>query len=477
MENTNRKYHPRRILKYSAILFAAVLLVYAVFLVELSWRDTKSGQAGQLATIAALSENAVDIYFNQLKIGMQNLGTDLSDTSGKSDLDRTFALVSRFQSLHPELANVMLIRSDGQILLTGTIPNRSDFPSLANDAEFRKIRSELRQGPSFAIGLPVTGHIDKNWFIPARYAVTDRAGKLVYIISANLPTDMLQSFWIDSITPKITALGLVHDDGYLLSRYPEPDTDSLNEMYGKPIEGAVAEYLRANNRPQQGQVEIRNSKGKKTALLVLRRLQHHPVTLFVEMPMTEIKAEWWHDVHAPYLLTALLLAFVFGVYSLKHRRHIWSTEQRREKLWQNYEHALLKRSSNEIFMFDTDTLQFTFANDYALDNLGYTMEELQKKNMLSLQPETGVESFGAMIKQLQSGEQESITYQTTQARKDGSTYPVEVSLQSVTAEDGIERSLAIVHDITALKEAEENIRKFNSPVERRVARKRKNSRQ
>lgn len=476
MKNTSREHRTRRILKYSAILFATMLLVYAVFLVALSWRDAKSGQASQLTTIAALSENAVDIYFNQLKIGMQSLGSDLSDSSGNPDLDRAFTLVSRFQGLHPELANVMLIRSDGQILLTGTIPNRPDFPSLANDAEFRKIRDKFRLGPSFAIGLPVTGHIDKNWFVPARYAVTDRAGKLRYIISANLPTDMLQHFWIDSITPQITALGLVHDDGYMLSRYPE-DPDSLNEMYGRPAAGTVAEFLRANNHPQQGQVEIRNSEGKKTALLVLRRLQHHPITLFVEMPMTEIKAAWWHDVHAPYLLMALLLAFVFGIYSLKHRRHIWSMEKRREKLWQNYEHALLKQSPGEILMFDTDTLQFTFANDHALDNLGYTMEQLQEKNLLFLQPETGVESFGAMIKQLQSGEQESITYQTTQARKDGSTYPVEVNLQLITSEDDVASALAIIHDITALRQAEENIQKFNSPVERRVASERKNRRQ
>jgi PAS domain S-box-containing protein len=57
-----------------------------------------------------------------------------------------------------------------------------------------------------------------------------------------------------------------------------------------------------------------------------------------------------------------------------------------------------------------------------------------------------------------------------QARENGSTYPVEVNLQLITLEDGVEKYLAVVHDITALKQAEENIRKFNAPVERRGGR-------
>jgi PAS domain S-box-containing protein len=53
-----------------------------------------------------------------------------------------------------------------------------------------------------------------------------------------------------------------------------------------------------------------------------------------------------------------------------------------------------------------------------------------------------------------------------QQRADGSTYPVEINLQLLTSE-GKNECLAIVNDITALKQAEEDVRKFNAPVERR----------
>jgi PAS domain S-box-containing protein len=113
-------------------------------------------------------------------------------------------------------------------------------------------------------------------------------------------------------------------------------------------------------------------------------------------------------------------------------------------------------------------LQINFANEYALANLGLSLEELQKRKFLSLYPELHAEYFITLTAPLRKGEQESIKYQAVQARADGSTYPVEINLQLLTAE-GKNECLAIVNDITALKQAEENIRKFNAPVERREA--------
>jgi len=461
---------PRRVLRYFATLLASALLAYATFLVSQSWRAAKSDQSIQLATIADLSEIALDTYLSQLEIGMRNLGADLGNTQSKIDLDRAYTLINRFQTLHTELGNVMLIRADGQILLTGLTPNNGNLPTLSKDPTFLKFRTELQQSRSFVIGQPVSGYAVNSWVSSARYAVTDRAGKLRYILSANLPANLLQRFWSDSSSPKITSLGLVRDDGYLVSRYPEPDDAARDDMYGKPTMDAMFEYLRANDYPKRGQVYMPGSNGKAKYLRAVRRLQHHPVTLFVEMPMSEIKAAWWDDMHAPYFVMALLLASTFAIYSLSlRRRKAWSAAERREALRRDYEEALHERSPNEIFMLDSGTLQFTYANDYALEKLGYSLDQLQQKNILSLHQEMSVESFGAMIEPLRRGDQEAIRYQTTQTRADGSGYPVEVSLQLMTSDDGNEEFMAIINDITELRQARENLRAFNAPVERRAA--------
>ncbi len=473
MTNTRGVLHSKRFLKYAVTALLLALLAYAALLVSQSWRDARSDQANRLATIADLSESGIDTYFSQLEIGMQSLGEELADTLNKHDLKRAFQLVGRFQALHAELGNVILMRADGQVLLTGKVANNREMPSLANNSEFIRFRGELQNGPAFAIGQPVVGNIDKRWVVAARYAVAGRDGKLAYIISANLPEDLLQPYWPASQSPVITALGLVRDDGYLVSRYPEPDDARMDELYGKPAEGAMMGYLRANAFPLRGQVDMPGSDGKAADLRKLRRLQHFPITLFVEMPVAEIKAAWWGRVHTVYLLLALMLAGMLAVYGISlRRRHTWSMAQRREELRRNYEQALYERSPNEIFMFDTETLQLSYANDYALENTGYTLAQLQNNNILFLQPEMSIESFGATVEPLRRGEQATINYRTVHKRANDSTYPVEVNLQLMTADDEGEAEgfMAIVNDITALKQAEENIRSFNAPVERRAAR-------
>jgi len=471
MSNVSGVKQPRLVLKYFASVLMLALLAYATFRIPLSWWETKSDQADRLETIADLSEIAIDTYFTQLEIGLRNLGSDLHVKPGKPDLDRAFKVVSLFQALHTELGNVMLIRADGQILLTGMTPYNANLPTLAKDPSFLKFRAELQQGSSFVIGKPVMSHIVMGWVSAARYAVTDKSGRLLYILSANLPDNLLQRYWLNSTTPRISALGLVRDDGYLVSRYPEPDDMSRDELYGKPVNSAMVEYLSAKDYPKHGQVTIRGSNGKVKDILALRRLEHYPVTLFVEMPMSEIKVAWWEDLHAPYFLMALLLAAVFAAYGLSiRRRKAWTSAERREALRHNYEQALHERSPNEIFMLNTDTLKINYANENALESLGYSLKQLQQMNLLALQPELGVESFGEKVEPLRSGNREAITYQTNQVRANGSSYPVEVNLQLITSDDDGEEFMAIINDLTALRLAEENIRKFNSPVERRAKR-------
>jgi PAS domain S-box-containing protein len=177
---------------------------------------------------------------------------------------------------------------------------------------------------------------------------------------------------------------------------------------------------------------------------------------------------WWGKVQVPYFLIALMLAGIATVQNWSFRRHkVWSQEQRREALRHNYEHALLVHSSNEIYMFEADTLLFTYANEFALNNLGYSLAELRQRTFLSLHPEMNAETFARLITPLHRGEQESVRYRTVQARADGSTYPVEINLQLFTS-DVHSGCLAIINDITALRQAEENVSKFSAPMERRT---------
>ncbi|VAX24242.1 diguanylate cyclase/phosphodiesterase (GGDEF & EAL domains) with PAS/PAC sensor(s) [hydrothermal vent metagenome] len=133
------------------------------------------------------------------------------------------------------------------------------------------------------------------------------------------------------------------------------------------------------------------------------------------------------------------------------------TEQKESKELASRFGRILENSSNEIFIFDADSLKFIQVSQGALNNLGYTIEEIRKLTVLDLKTESTRESFTKMTKPLRSGEKESIFFITAHTRKDGSTYPVEVRLQFSTDET-LPIFIAVLQDITEREEADEALK-------------------
>ena len=117
---------------------------------------------------------------------------------------------------------------------------------------------------------------------------------------------------------------------------------------------------------------------------------------------------------------------------------------------------ILDDSSNEIYVFDAESLTFLQANQGARHNLGYSMEELARLTPLDLNPEHTRESFEAIIAPLQQGEQHMVVFFATHQRKDGSLYPVEVRLQ-LSSVDVPPVFVAIIQDITERRQVEERL--------------------
>lgn len=134
----------------------------------------------------------------------------------------------------------------------------------------------------------------------------------------------------------------------------------------------------------------------------------------------------------------------------------------REKAWLQ---SVIEKSLNEIYVFEPQSLKFSFVNNGALLNIGYSMEEIKNLTPFDINPEYTEESFRAALQPLLDGKQERLVYETVHRRKDGSTYPVEVYLQFVDTTDG-NIFLAVINDITVRKQADDEIRQKNAELER-----------
>jgi len=119
---------------------------------------------------------------------------------------------------------------------------------------------------------------------------------------------------------------------------------------------------------------------------------------------------------------------------------------------------VLDWSVNEIFVFDHETLRFLLANRGAIENTGYSMDELKEMTPLDLKKETSPAEFKKITEYLKNGKNRSVVFETVHTRKNGSKYPVEVRLQ--LHDDNMGKVfVAVIVDITERKKAEDSVRR------------------
>jgi PAS domain S-box-containing protein len=117
---------------------------------------------------------------------------------------------------------------------------------------------------------------------------------------------------------------------------------------------------------------------------------------------------------------------------------------------------IIDKSLNEIYIFRSDSFKFEYANVGALNNLGYSFDEIINLKVYDIKPEYSESLFRENVMLLITGEKEVLDLETFHRRKNGTTYPVEVHLQFYN-KDGAGLFLAVINDITERKEAEEKI--------------------
>ena len=121
---------------------------------------------------------------------------------------------------------------------------------------------------------------------------------------------------------------------------------------------------------------------------------------------------------------------------------------------------IVENSMNEIYIFKEEDFKFLYANRSALQNIGYSFDELKDKITLDLKINLDFESFSKRIKPLVDKSVEFLTFFTTNKRKDGTTYPAQTNLQLIEFE-GVKSIVAIVIDRTEEENLNQKLQQQN----------------
>ncbi|GAA6202309.1 PAS domain S-box protein [Aquicoccus sp. SU-CL01552] len=116
--------------------------------------------------------------------------------------------------------------------------------------------------------------------------------------------------------------------------------------------------------------------------------------------------------------------------------------------------STLDMVSREVYMFWADTLKFFYVNRRAQERLGLNQGELRQCTPLDLLEGATEAGFTGAVRPLMSGEKKALECEMELPSVDGTKFPGEVKLQLIEPEQGRNRFVAVIRDITLRKQAE-----------------------
>lgn len=129
----------------------------------------------------------------------------------------------------------------------------------------------------------------------------------------------------------------------------------------------------------------------------------------------------------------------------------------------------LNQTTDCIFIFDPETLKFSYVNQGATQQIGYSEDELLEMTPLDIKPEFDEVSFSQLAESIINSPEKEKSFETVHRHKDGSLIPVEISLQYLVPAKTPPRFVAIVRDITTRRETEEKLKNYSQHLEDMVS--------
>jgi len=123
--------------------------------------------------------------------------------------------------------------------------------------------------------------------------------------------------------------------------------------------------------------------------------------------------------------------------------------------------TLVDQSNDSIQVVDPKTLQFLDANKKACAQLGYSRDELLSLGVFNIDPLVTEASTAKITEELNRAG--FVVMESLHRRKDGSTFPVELSLTRVLLDRGY--VVVVARDLTERKQSEARLREYERVVE------------
>ena len=354
--------------------------------------------------------------------------------------------------------NITLLNSKGNVLLSVPKPEQGPTPyviSLANEAMKAKkvVFTDLYLDKNSKVGLSILVPL----LVIQRNTKVTVGVILIRIEPYLFLYPLIKSWPTSSLTGETELIRREGKEVIFLNELRHRENIPLNLRFPLNSPQLVAAMIA---RGKKGIVEGLDYRGVPV-LAAAGRIPDSPWFLVAKVDA--------HEIYAPlkklsqqvvfFLIvligaTGISVAYFQRNQQTRFYRRQYEAERKRRVLAQRYEY--LTRFANDIILVTDQRLRIVEANDRAITAYKYTRDELLMLHLIDLYPPGSEQVLDTLMRHVE--EESGLIFEAMQQRKDGTTFPVEISLRLLELE-GEKLFQEIIRDITERKRTEEVLKK------------------
>jgi PAS domain S-box-containing protein len=304
----------------------------------------------------------------------------------------------------------------------------------------------------------ITGNVLLYLFIPVK-ATDKKSGVFIFRINPYAELyPLLQSWPIPTKTAESIMVELRNDSVLSLSPLRRLKNAELNVKLPVSLKDLpAAKYIRG----ESGIIIGKDYSGSEVVAFGQKILSTswYIITKIDTAELFEKINERLYFVISAALLFVIAVSFAFWYFLKKqlsyYQQLAYRTSEDKRTVEKYY--AYLIKYANDIMFLLNESGNVIFSNERAVQVYGYTQDELLKLNIKDIRAEN---SWLQIEEQMKQAEKTGIVFETLHKRKDGSTFPVEVSSRTIEV-NGKRYFQSIVRDISERKDAERKIYELN----------------
>lgn len=303
-----------RLLKKLLIGFIALgMLLLGAFSFK-SWEDESQDMWQNLAIQAGFAARSSQAVFDHIGGSLELLGKLLAAMDAAKHPDLARAVLLKFQSDHPDILAMSLLRPDGMTFLS-TQAGRV-LPDLRRDANsLRDFLFDLNNTYAYNIGRNQSGMgLDQQYF-PIRHTVQEENGTAQFVLQAAISMESASTLWSDLPLFQGSRVGLLRNDGYVQLLWPCTESE---QVLARQLTGALTQALQAYPGRISGTYEGASSIDGGGRLGAYAHLSDANMVAFVSVPEQLVMLRWWEHNY-PILLSFLVYLGVISAITFRLR--------------------------------------------------------------------------------------------------------------------------------------------------------------